>query len=96
MNRVEIDESGMDELVQKATEACLPVAEAAAEIARADHAFTNRSGKLEASISAWATEDGACFGSDAEYAAYVELGTRNAPAYPYLRPACDKLHGSLV
>lgn len=94
MNRVEIDEAGMDELARLAEAACLPVAEGAAEVAKANHSFTNRTGRLEASIKAWKTEEGAAFGSDMDYAAYVELGTKNMPAYPYLRPAVDQLNGS--
>jgi HK97 gp10 family phage protein len=32
-------------------------------------------------------------GSNVEYAAYVELGTRHTPAQPYLRPALQAVSG---
>lgn len=48
-------------------------------------------GRLRSSITNELGQDGqgllATIGTNVEYAAYVELGTRNAPAQPFLTPA---------
>jgi phage gpG-like protein len=50
-----------------------------------------RTGRLRSSISTALGEDPegvyVDIGSNVEYAGFVELGTRRAKAYPYLRPA---------
>lgn len=50
-----------------------------------------RTGRLRSSISTAIGEDSesvyADVGTNVEYAGFVELGTRRAKAYPYLRPA---------
>lgn len=52
-----------------------------------------RTGRLRSSITWRLGSDVngiyADIGTNVEYAAYVELGTSRAPAYPYLRPALE-------
>lgn len=44
-------------------------------------------GRLRNSITHKVSGDDVTVGSEVEYAEFVELGTRKAPAYPYLKPA---------
>lgn len=44
-------------------------------------------GRLRNSISHKVSGDSVAVGSEVEYAQFVELGTRKATAYPYLKPA---------
>ena len=46
-------------------------------------------GRLVNSLNYKATENYAIIGTNVEYAPYVEFGTKNADAQPYLRPAFD-------
>jgi HK97 gp10 family phage protein len=54
-------------------------------------------GRLRGSITNQLGRDGeglfALVGSDVDYAIFVELGTRHAPAQPYLRPALGAAGG---
>lgn len=96
MSRIEWDEDGIDSICDEAVKLCLVAAEAGRDHARANHPWQNRTGKLEASLEAWPTEEGAAYGSvGVEYAKYVELGTSKMPAFPYLRPAIDAVAGQM-
>lgn len=70
------------------------VEELAEEIAEdARRAAPVRTGRLRASIRAEGNRVNAG-GGDVDYAAYVELGTRNMAAQPYLRPATYRYRGA--
>lgn len=47
-------------------------------------------GRLKNSITNTVTEKEALIGTNVEYAAYVEMGTRRMAAQPYLKPAIEK------
>ena len=44
-------------------------------------------GRLRNSITHTTDDDAAYIGTNVEYAVYVEMGTVNTPAQPYLKPA---------
>ena len=52
-----------------------------------------KDGNLRNSIQAREDGDGAIVGTNIEYAAFVEYGTRRMSARPYLRPAIDSVRG---
>jgi HK97 gp10 family phage protein len=52
-------------------------------------------GRLRASIYSQPEADGVEIGATAEYAAYLEHGTRFAPAQPYMQPAIYKVAGNV-
>ncbi len=69
-------------------------AQGAAQHARAEHPYTDRTGNLTASIEALPArtvggrvEGGVVAGMD--YASYVDEGTSRARPYPYLQPAAQ-------
>lgn len=54
-----------------------------------------RTGKLADSIAYVIEGEEAKVGSDARYARFVEMGTRNMSARPYLRPSIDQNKGTI-
>lgn len=57
--------------------------------AYASEACPYDTGRLRASISHDHDDNAMMVGTNVEYAPYVELGTRNMDAQPYLRPAIE-------
>lgn len=87
---VRVDESALERELRAQVDAELKrAAEAGAEAARRRAPVDT--GKLRDSIQA----NGARFGSDVDYALYVEFGTTDTPAQPYLRPAIDDVAKAL-
>jgi HK97 gp10 family phage protein len=94
MGRVELDEGGLVELM---TAADGPIArdlrKRAHRVRRAALRYAPvDTGRLRSSIEvregrAFGGELEMIVGTDVEYALYQELGTRDMPAHPYLRPA---------
>jgi HK97 gp10 family phage protein len=84
--RVELDEAGMEKFKHSIMDACdtvtdLVTADAIAHAAR-------RTGRMAGSTrNDGNAETGYTVVADTEYSAYVELGTEDAPAQPFLRPA---------
>lgn len=61
----------------------------AAQYAKDNHPYQNRTGNLTRSIQSVPTRTGAYLSARMDYAPYVEFGTRRSRPYPYLRPAIE-------
>lgn len=68
-------------------------AEAGAEDAR--RRVPVDTGRLRDSIKVARTANGARYGSDVDYALFVEFGTVDTPAQPFLRPGLDDVAKAL-
>jgi len=89
VDKIEINEEGVSELVEKGREL---LAEKARQVAdEATSMAPVKTGRLASSISANGSGDGWVVRADAPYAAFVELGTRYQAAQPFLRPAIQSV-----
>lgn len=64
-------------------------ARSAAEFAKSNHPYQDRTGDLTKSIQSVPTNTGAYLSARMFYGSFVEFGTVKNKAYPYLRPAID-------
>lgn len=95
-----------DELLAKAERAAKlgvdQTTAACVQHAKTNHPWQNVTGTLEGSIQMRPAErqgdrvEGEWGAYNVNYAVYLELGTRNMPAYPFLRPAADAEYRNLI
>lgn len=76
-----------DEAIERALEAIGITAEGYAKLK-----CPVDTGRLRNSISHTHDKDSVYIGTNVEYAVYVEMGTINSPAQPYLKPAVTGHH----
>lgn len=86
MSRVEVDTAGMSEFKHSIEDACNHVVDKITEVAI--EKAPRKTGRLKGSIrNDGNAASGYTVTADTEYSAYVERGTEDAPAQPFLRPA---------
>lgn len=92
LKNIDVCKNSVKTIVESAAVAV--VSKDAAEYAKANHQFQNRSGNLEESIHPLpvqikgdVVEGAVCAGK--HYAPHVEYGTYRSAAYPYLNPAVE-------
>lgn len=81
-DNVDLFKNASDEAISRALEAIGLTAEAYAKLK-----CPVDTGRLRNSITHTVKDDTVYIGTNVEYAVYVEMGTKNTRAQPYLRPA---------
>lgn len=91
------EEAYLDAAEQHARELLTEISRDAAAEARSSHSFKNKTGRLEGSIRPITTTGhffsgnlSAGIEAEAEYAGFVEYGTRSMKARPFLEPAVNR------
>lgn len=89
-----VNMTGVRELIERKTlaygiEYARRAARQAAQYAKANHAYTDRTGNLTRSIQSVPTSTGAYLSARMGYAHFVEYGTKRNKPYPFLRPALE-------
>lgn len=96
--KFEMTEQELVEIVEElAAEELRNISREAASIARNEHSYTNRTGKLQRSTRALPITGSFMAGTlsggieaSADYAGFVEDGTSRSRAHPFLKPAMAK------